>query len=612
VHAAKKPMDERGCNRNVASAQTPFPVEIAFVLALFVLAVVLFAAERFPVDVVTLGLVVLLVLGGVLTPREAFAGFGSELVIMLGAIFVAGAALQRSGVLQWLADLALKAGGESEARLTATLMVVAGAVSAFMNNTAVTAMFLVPVLGMAKRRGLSPSRLLMPLAFASILGGTCTLIGTSTNIAVSSVLADAGWKPVGMFEIAPVGLVLLGAGAVYMVVAGRRWLPQTPLEPVTPREALRAYLCEATVLEASPLVGQRAFGWELLLLDCRILKIIRGKRELVPTSKTIIRPGDHLLIEGDVENLVKVQRIEGLRVETRREAADAGVAGGDVRVAEVLLSHQCELLGQTLREADVRQRYGLTVMAINRHGKPLIGRLGEVELEVGDVLLVQARQDRLAALRRDHGLYLLDQFDSPAPRGWRDWVSAACFLLAVVAGSAGWAPMSVCFLAAALATILSGALSVESAREAVEWRLLILIGGMTAFGRAMENSGAADQLSGWIVAGLRPWGTGAVLTGFFVLTVLLTQPMSNAAAALVVLPVAMAAAQELGADPRSFGIAVMLAASVSFLTPFEPSCLLVYGPGKYRFRDFVLVGGGLTLLLSVLVLCLIPVFWPLD
>jgi di/tricarboxylate transporter len=206
----------------------------------------------------------------------------------------------------------------------------------------------------------------------------------------------------------------------------------------------------------------------------------------------------------------------------------------------------------------------------------------------------------------------LDQFDSPAPRGWRDWVSAACFLLAVVAGSAGWAPMSVCFLAAALATILSGALSVESAREAVEWRLLILIGGMTAFGRAMENSGAADQLSGWIVAGLRPWGTGAVLTGFFVLTVLLTQPMSNAAAALVVLPVAMAAAQELGADPRSFGIAVMLAASVSFLTPFEPSCLLVYGPGKYRFRDFVLVGGGLTLLLSVLVLCLIPVFWPLD
>jgi di/tricarboxylate transporter len=284
----------------------------------------------------------------------------------------------------------------------------------------------------------------------------------------------------------------------------------------------------------------------------------------------------------------------------------------DIKIAEVLITPRSDLIRRTLKESNFRQRFGLTVLAISRHGQSLRDQLGRIRLQMGDLLLVQGAAERLSYLQRHPDLAILSESRPAVYRRRKGLYAVGFFGCAVALSWSGWLPLSICFLSAAVMTVLTRCISSQRAYEFVDWRLLILIGGMTAFGTAMDKTGTAELLAGRIVAALEPFGVTAVIAGFFALTVLLTQPMSNAAAALVVLPVALEAAQTLGVNERTFAIAIMLAASLSFIAPFEPSCILVYGPGKYRFGDFVKAGGGLTGILMVLVIVLIPVFWPLN
>ncbi|HEX8280133.1 MAG TPA: SLC13 family permease, partial [Chthoniobacterales bacterium] len=291
---------------------------------------------------------------------------------------------------------------------------------------------------------------------------------------------------------------------------------------------------------------------------------------------------------------------------------DLDLEGAETRIAEVLLTPQSEIHGRTLKETNFRQHYGLTALAIYRHGQSLRDAVGDTILRVGDLLLVQGEPERIEGLRTEHGMSLIGEVNEPLYHPRKGLLTIGLFAAAVLVGATGWVPLSIAFLSAAVLTILLRCISVERAYEFVDWRLLVLIGGMTAFGTAMEKTGAASYLAGLVVQWFAPFGIIAILAGFFVLTIVLTQPMSNAAAALVVLPVAISSAHQLGANERTFAIAIMLAASVSFVTPFEPSCILVYGPGKYRFIDFVKVGLGLTIVLSIVVLLLLPIFWPLK
>lgn len=584
---------------------------IAFVLGLLLLAIVLFATEKLSVDVITLLLLIALVTSGVLTPAQAFAGFSSEIIIILGSIFVISGALQETGVLDLFGARLMKLAAGGANRLLLLLMPASAAVSAFMNNTTVTAMLQPPVIGMARRANLSPSKLLMPLAFASILGGTCTLIGTSTNVAVSGYIAAAGMQPLGLFEITPIGLVIVAVGIAYIMFIGKRLLPDHRDTSLTADYAMREYLSEIVVMPNSPLIGQNSYDSDLNILEFRILKVIRGEDSLLPTSRVIIEEGDTLLVEGRVDTLMKVKKIEGIEMKAELDLGDLDLKGANFRVVEILLTPQSELAGRTLRETNFRRQYGLTTLAIFRHGQSLKEGVGDVLLRVGDVLLAQGPDDRIESIARHPGFSMLDEVAQPLYHPRKGMFTVAVFGAAVLAGGLELAPLSITFLAAALLTILARVLSVEKAYEFIDWRLLVLIGGMTAFGIAMENTGAAKYLADLIVGWFQPFGIMAILAGFFVLTIILTQPMSNAAAALVVLPVAIQAAQRLGANERTFAIGIMLAASVSFITPFEPSCILVYGPGKYRFFDFVKVGLGLTLVLAVTVLLLLPVFWDL-
>ena len=590
-------------------------MQIVLVISLLILAVILFAFEIFSVDIVTLMLLIGLVTTGILTPAEAFAGFSNDIIIILASIFVISSALQQTGALDAVGAYLLRAAGTGTNRLMLMLLAMVGSMSMVMNNTTATAIFIPPTISIANKVKISPSKLLMPLAFASILGGTCTLIGTSTNVAVSGYIAQLGLEPLGLFEMMPMGLIMLGVGILYIVTVSERLLPDHKVESLADDYAIRTYLSEVVVVPGSELIGQKIFESDLAKLDFRILAIVRGQRKFRPNSRSKVEEGDILLVQGKVDELMKVKETTGIEIKSDAKWDTSEWQGNgeseEIKLAEVLIVPQSDLIGRTLKSTSFLQRYGVTVLAIYRHGHTLGEKIGRIRLRLGDLLLVQGPLERLEFLRRGTDFWILEELSPVLYQKRKSLYTVIIFAAAVIAGGLGWLPLSIAFLGAAVLVILTRCISLEEAYQFIDWRLIILIGGMTAFGVAMEKTGAAEFLAGLVVTGLEPLGVIAIMAGFFVLTILLTQPMSNAAAALVVLPVALHAAQRLDVNERTFAIAIMMAASVSLITPFEPSCLLVYGPGKYKFMDFVKAGGGLTILLMLLALFLVPVFWPL-
>ncbi len=597
-------------------------MQIAIVLGLLLVAIVLFAMEKLSVDIITLLLLIALVVTGILKPDEAFAGFSNDIIIILAAIFVVSGGLQRTGVLDALGRPLQRLAARGSNPLLLAMMSLVSSVSAFMNNTTVTAIFIPPVMGVARQAKLSASKLLIPVAFASILGGTCTLIGTSTNVAVSGYISRAGMTPVSFFEITPVGLVIVFVGIAYMMLIGRRLLPDHRDENLTEEYEIREYLCEIVVTAGSHLIGQKIFESDLSKMEFRILEVIRGEAKFLPDAKTEIELNDILLVEGKVEDLIKVKEAAGIEIHAEVKLGDRDLQTDQIKILEVLVIPQSDLIGQTLKEANFRLQYGMTALAIYRHGQSLREKIGRIKLRLGDLLLIQGPADRLDELRHQTDFWIMGEYTPPVYRKSKGLYTVAFFVSAIILGTIGILPLSIAFLCAAVATILAGCITVDEAYEFIDWRLIILIGGMTAFGTAMDDrhTGAAAFLAKRIVDVLNPlvsalpgdYGLMVILLGFFLLTVLLTQPMSNAAAALVVLPVALETAQTLGVNERTFAIAIMLAASVSFITPFEPSCILVYGPGKYKFIDFIKTGLLLTIILIIVALFLLPVFWPLH
>ncbi|MEW6211330.1 MAG: SLC13 family permease [Acidobacteriota bacterium] len=597
-------------------------MQIAIVLGLLLVAVALFATEKLSVDIITLLLLIALVATGILKPDEAFAGFSNDIIIILASIFIISGGLQRAGILDALGRPLQRLAARGSRPLLLAMMTLVSAVSAFMNNTTVTAIFVPPVMGLARQSKISASKLLIPIAFASMLGGTCTLIGTSTNVAVSGYISRVGMTPLSLFEITPVGLVIVVVGIAYMMLIGRRLLPDHRDESLTEEYEIREYLSEIVVTEGSHLVGQRIFESDLSKMEFRILEVIRGEEKFLPDARTTIQPDDILLVEGRVEDLIKVKDIAGIEIHAEVKLGDRDLQTDQIKILEVLVTPQSDLIGQTLKEANFRMRYGMTALAVYRHGQSLREKIGRIKLRLGDLLLIQGPADRLEELRRQTDFLILGEYTPPVYRKSKGLYTVAFFLGAIILGTIGILPLSIAFLCAAVATILARCITVDEAYEFIDWRLIILIGGMTAFGTAMDDrhTGAAEFLAKRIVDLLSPlvaalpgdYGVMLILGGFFALTVLLTQPMSNAAAALVVLPVALETAQALGVNERTFAIAIMLAASVSFIAPFEPSCILVYGPGKYKFIDFIKTGLLLTIILILVVLFLLPVFWPLH
>lgn len=592
---------------------------IGLVLGLLLIAVILLSIETIPVDFIAFGLLIVLVSTKILTVDEAFRGFGSEFIIMLAAVFVVGEALQQNGMVDLAAQRIGRIQNIPTWALIAVIMICAAGISAFMNNTTVSAVLLAPVVSIAKRVRVSPSKLLMPMAFGALMGGTCTLIGTSTNIAGNAYLVKKGYESMTMFELLPIGLPLTIIGVITMAFL-HRMIPARAAVATelgfTERYEIRKYLSRVRVLAESPLVGQQIFNLTLGQNEMRILKIIRNNRDIFPDTNTTLQSGDLLVIEGVQEDIAALRSKQGLEL-AKGAVSDADLQDNSVRLVELLIEPTSGLINRTLVEADFRKKYHITILAIHRKNENITDDIAHTHLRTGDVLLGQGRVEDVVLLQNSNDLIVLQQIAHNKPFDMRKGLitlflfGSAILLGSIEIGGKPILPLGISFLAAALLSIATGCITTENAYSAIDRRLLILIAGMTAFGIAMGNTGADKFLAQLVVDYLSPLGTLTVLTGFMVLTILLTQPMSNAAAAMVVLPVAIETAKYLHVNERTFAIAVILSASVSMITPFEPCCILVCGAGQYKVKDFMKVGGVMTLIFLVVMLILIPMIWKL-
>ena len=588
-------------------------MQIAIVLSLLLVALVVIALELLSVDVVALSAVLLLIITGCIGAEQAFTSFGTDMMVLLASIFIIAGALLKTGVLDSVGVFLYRhCGGNYRVLLASTVLVVA-AVSAFMNNTVVTAVFTPVMLAVARRSDMPPSKLLMPVAFAAMLGGCCTLVGTSTNIAASNFLLRRGMQPFSLFEFLPVGLALVVSGALFFAFFGRTLLPARGRGDLTRDYHVKEYLTEVALRQGCAFVGRRLgeVGVEEMA-DVTVLGIHRDKKvHLAPGGDDVLQADDVLLLKGQVEGIQKLRKTEGVEAKGEVDLQDANLVSESVKLVEVMVGPVSRFLGRTLKEIDFRRRYGLTALAIHRQGGEVVQKVGKIPLAVGDILLVQGPDARLNDLRTTGNVIILSDLSHFLLEKKKGAYVVTFFALAILVTAAGIFPPGPSVLAAALLTVLVGALRSEEAYRLVDWRLLVLIGGMTAFGQAMVNTGTDRFLAGLVIDAAGHFGPRGLLMGFYLLTVALTQPLSNAAAALTVLPIALATAERTGADPRAFAVVVTLAASASFMTPLEPSCIIVYPAGRYRFADFLRVGVPLTLLTMLVVLTMVPVFWKL-
>ena len=592
--------------------------QIAIVLTLLFVGLVLFATERVPIDVVSLILVLLLVVTGTLTASEAFAGFGNDIVITISGLFILTGGLAKTGVIDAVGRRLQGIAGKSEFRMAAMVMVVAALCAAFMKNTTTTAIFLPVVLGISVRKSIHPSKLLMPLAFGAILGGTCTLIGTSTNLAVSGAMTRYGLQPFTMFELTPVGLAIVGIGMLYMMIVGLRLLPQRDAsDSLTEQYHVRQYMSEVLVLEGSRLIGKRLVDAPLSdELDLTVVGILRGEKRdrIAPNQNEEIQEGDLLLVQGRVDDILRVKSEAGIEIKADFELSDNLLESADTNVElfEAMIPRGSDFTGRNLKRLKFQERYQLIVLAINRHGINLLSKMSKVKLRFGDVLLLQGRREHAEQLAADTQILLLEEISTRQARPEKQPWALVAFGLFLALSITHLVPLSVAVLSGVLVLLGSRAVRAQEIYEMIEWRLIVLIACMMSFGVAMESTQADQYLADFIVRGTGHYGPLAVLSGFFLMTVALTQPMSNQAAALVMLPIAVKTAVLLGLNPRAFAVTVTYAASCSFLTPLEPACVLIYTPGRYRFLDFVKVGSVLTLAVFAIVIWLVPIFWPLH
>ncbi len=585
--------------------------QILLVFSFLALVVVLFFLEWLSIDIITLLLLIALVLSGILTPAEAFSGFATEIIMILGAVFVLSGALLETGVMDNLGNIIWRMAGGSRARIIVLVMLFTATISAFMNNTTTTAVFLPAVIAVCRRSQINPSQMLIPLAFASILGGTCSLIGTSTNVAASGVLERAGLGGFSLFEFSAVGIVATVVGILYMALFSHRLLPNVPEASFTEGYEMKQYLSEVVIPQASSLAGKRLRETQLSELGITVLEVVRKKQKIYAGPDTQLAEEDVLVVNATRESLLSIKETSGIEIKADVKLGDVDLITTTIKIVEAIVMPQSVLVGQTIKDINFRSRFGVTAMAIYRRGHSLADKLALLPLKVGDVLLLQGRIEQFDRLQGNPDLWVLEEMHHVPYRKRRGIYAVLAMGAAVALSGFGLMPISMAFLAAAVVVVIIKCITPEEAYDFIDWRMLILIGGMTSFGFAMEKTGAAEQAAAWIVHLLNPMGITVIMAGFALLTIALTQPMSNASAALVVLPIAITTAGQLGVNPRAFAIIVTLSASLSFITPLEPSCILVYGPGKYRFSHFIITGLPLTLLCLAIVLVLVPRIWPL-
>lgn len=589
--------------------------EILTVLAILAVAIVLFVSERLRVDLVAMLVLITLTLTGLVTPEEAFSGFSSPAVITVWSVYIVSGALFRSGVADILARFMLRIAGTDYVRILIVIMVTIGVMSSFMNNIGAVAILLPAVVSVARRINVAPSKLLIPMAFTSLLGGKMTLIGTPPNILATSIMETyGGLEPFRFFDFTPMGAIVLLTGVLYFVFIGRHLLPErTPGGDLSQVYQVREYLSEVRVKDASALHGMALADTQLgEEYDLTVLQIRRiDQPPINPTPDRRLRSGDVLLIEGASDDLLRASEALALEPLADWKFEQEEQAGPEQEMVEVTLSPRSSLNGKTLKQIAFRARFGLNVLAIQRRGESLVSQLADIPLGFGDALLIRGPRARLDQLRRDSEFLVLETPPLETRRLNKAPLAVLILLGVLVVVSTRLLHVSTAMLIGAMLMVLTNVLKMDEAFDAIEWKSVFLIAGMLPMGIAMQTSGTALFIAEGIIDLVGSWGTLAVLMGIFLMTALTTEVMSNAAATVLVTPIAIDAARSLGASPRTFVMAVVIAAATSFLMPIgHQANVLVFGPGGYRFFDYTKVGVWLNIIIFVMVALVLPLIWP--
>ncbi|MBP1610203.1 MAG: TrkA-C domain protein [Acidobacteria bacterium] len=595
------------------------------VLSILVAAVIFFITEKFRPDLVALLVVSALLLGKVLSITDALAGFSNPAVITIAAIFVVTAGLTNTGVAVWFGRFLFQAAGRSETRLIALTMGASAMLSLVMNNIASASVLLPGLNSVARRTKVSPSKLMIPLSFGTLLGGMATLF-TTVNLLANDALHKGGLIPFSLWDYFRIGSILLLAGVLFMVIAGRKLLPNHPAKErmrinrfagdLVKLYHLPDMLFEANVPAGSLLDGKTVSESRLGSdFNLNVIGIIRGRKlKLAPEANDVLLAGDGLLIEGEQKLFQEAKQQVGLGIESNGSASYLRLSDQRVGIVEVLISPHAGVVGRSLREIHFRQKFGTAALAILREGVPILRGVPDLPLRFGDTLLVQGPRRRIQLLNEERDFIVLEDPGYLGEIGRPDkapWALAGMGIMLFIAAF-GILPIAAAALIGALIMVLSGALKIDEGYQAIEWKAVVMVAGMLSLGTALQKSGTADLISHHLLHLLEPMGQMAVLAGFFLVSLLLAQVLSGVATTVLIVPIALSTATQLHVSAYPLVMAVVLGASSGFLTPVShPVNVLVMGPGGYRFSDFGRVGIFLALIVFVLVMILVPRFWPL-
>ncbi len=589
-------------------------MDLAIVLLLTAAVVYALATEKLAVDLAAIFVAIVLIVTRILTPEQGLSGLGHPATVTVAAMFVLSAGLAKTGALNSATQFLSRLGRRRPWLATLLLMTLAGAASAFINNTAVVAIFLPIVLEVGRAARLSPSRLLMPLSFASMFGGVCTLVGTSTNILVSSIAERSGLQPFGMFEFTQFGIIMAVAGMIYMFTIGIRLIPERrPDADLAEAFGIAEYLTDVVLLPEAKSIGAPASDSPLAQeLDTEILAVFRAGQPLTaPLHEIILQAKDVLRLRCDLTGIEKLKARFGISLVSNLGWQDHDLTAPDIELVEAVVSSNSLLAGQTLKASHFKETFSAKVLAIRHQGRLEQTKLDDSPLHPGDALLLAVPIEHLAALARNPAFVLITPTAVPVFRKSKTLL-ALLILAGVIGASAfGLLPIVVSALAGCALMVLTGCLRPTEVYPAVDWKVILMLGGLLPLGFALESTGAAKLLSEGIVSAFGPYGPWVLLSALYFATSVLTEIMSNAATAVLLTPIAITAATAMDVDPRPFLVAVTFAASSSFMTPVGyQTNTLIYGPGAYQFADFLRVGTPLNILFWILCTALIPIYWP--
>ena len=589
-------------------------LEIIIVFLILLGTIVLFSLEKMPVDLAAIIVMVALLATGIITPGEAVSGFSNPATITVGAMFIISAALNKTGALLFLGNISTRMFKYGFWFALFVTMCVVAMISAFMNNTPVVAVFIPILLSVARNNSISPSKLLMPLSFASIFGGVCTLIGTSTNILVSSIVEQHGQPALGMFEFTTMGIIFFAIGTLYMILIGVRLIPNRhDDDDLTQSFRMNDYLTDIVILPEAESIGKKIINSSLVKeLDFEVLYVVRNSQRLLrPTSTIFLEPYDVLRVRCDIEKIRTIQERVGVELKSDLKIKQQDIEAADILLVEAIVAPNSELEGQTLKSIDFRNKFRATTLALRHRGQLLHEGIGRTRLNAGDALLIDVRKENYDYLKNNPNFVLVSDVKVQKYRKRKIIPAVAIVGGVVVVASSGTLPIMASALIGSILLVLVGCLKLEEAYQAIEWKIIFLLGGILSLGLALEKTGAAVLISNLLISWLGSLGPVAIVAALYLLTSLLTETMSNNATAVLLTPIAISAAVSMNVDPRPLIMAVMFGSSASFMTPVGyQTNTMIYSVGRYKFSDFLKVGAPLNIIFWLAASLLIPYFFP--